>query len=242
MPVDKSADRVKKMFSEIAPRYDLMNHVLSLNIDRYWRQTAVRLVPAVGDAPILDLCTGTGDLAFAYQRAARQAPPIVAADFCGRMLRLGEQKKRRRGLDGQITFVEADAQQLPFDDDQFQIVCVAFGLRNVADTDRGLGEMTRVCRQGGRVSVLEFSRPRLPPLSTLYAIYFRYVLPSVGQRLAKNNMSAYEYLPQSVAEFPDGEALATRMRTAGLQDVWFRPLTLGVATLYVGTKPGEPAA
>lgn len=243
MPVDKSGSRVKQMFHEIAPRYDLMNHLLSLNIDRYWRRAAVQLVPPIsGDQPILDLCTGTGDLAFAYQRMAKGAP-VVAADFCREMLKYGEQKKRNRRLDGEITFVEADAQHLPFADNLFQIVCVAFGLRNVSDTDQGLSEMVRVCRPGGRVSVLEFSKPRVWPLSAIYSLYFRHLLPRVGQHLAKNNLSAYEYLPQSVAEFPDGERLAERMRRAGLCDVGFRPLTFGIATLYVGTKPGcQPQA
>ena len=236
MPVDKSGSRVKQMFREIAPRYDLMNHLLSMNIDRYWRRRTVHLVPIESSAPILDLCTGTGDLAFAFHRAVAGRIPIVATDFCREMLQLGEDKKRKRGVHSGVTFVEADAQQLPFEDNLFQIVCVAFGLRNVADTDRGLSEMVRVCHAGGRVAVLEFSKPRIPPLSTLYKFYFRYVLPRIGQRLAKNEASAYEYLPSSVAEFPDGEALASRMRDAGLHDVWYRSMTFGVATLYVGTK------
>ncbi len=236
MPVDKSGSRVKQMFREIAPRYDFMNHLLSMNVDRYWRNRTVRWVPIQNSSPVLDLCTGTGDLAFAYNRAALGRIPIVAADFCGEMLRLGEKKKRQRGLNGQLSFVEADAHHLPFDDSLFQVVCVAFGLRNVSDTDRGLSEMVRVCQCGGRVAVLEFSKPRFPPLNTIYRLYFTHVLPRIGQWLARNSASAYEYLPQSVVEFPDGEALVVRMRAAGLRDVWFRRMTLGVATLYVGTK------
>ncbi|MCA9206817.1 MAG: ubiquinone/menaquinone biosynthesis methyltransferase, partial [Planctomycetales bacterium] len=186
---------------------------------------------------ILDVCTGTGDLAFAFSRASGGEAPVVGADFCPEMLRIAEQKKRQRRLDDdRLRFVEADTQRLPFDDDHFQIVSVAFGLRNVADTDRGLSEMARVCRPGGKVAVLEFSMPRWQPFRGLYGWYFRNVLPRVGQWLARNNESAYEYLPSSVGEFPMGEELAQRMREAGLATVQYYPFTLGVATLYVGEK------
>lgn len=233
--IDKSEARVRRMFGEIAGRYDLLNHLLSLNVDRYWRWRTVRQAPP-GEGPVLDLCTGTGDLALAYYRAGRGQVRVVAADFCHPMLVLGEQKRARAGADGQLTFVEADAQRLPFADDYFAIVCVAFGLRNVTDTDRGLREMARVCRPGGRVVVLEFSMPRRQPLKAVYGWYFRRVLPRIGQALARNRQEAYRYLPESVGEFPSGEALVERMRAAGLSTVSHRPLTLGVATLYVGVK------
>ena len=233
--IDKSEARVRRMFGEIAGRYDLLNHLLSLNVDRYWRWRAVRQAPP-GDGPILDLCTGTGDLALAYYRASRGQARIVAADFCHPMLVLGEQKRSRAGVNGQLTFVEADAQRLPFADDYFAIVCVAFGLRNVTDTDRGLREMARVCRPGGQVVVLEFSMPQRQPLRAVYSWYFHRVLPRIGQALARNRQEAYRYLPESVGEFPSGEALAERMRAAGMASVTHRPLTLGVATLYVGVK------
>jgi demethylmenaquinone methyltransferase/2-methoxy-6-polyprenyl-1,4-benzoquinol methylase len=235
MPVDKSENRVRRMFGEIAPRYDLLNHLLSLNIDKYWRRQTVRRVAPQGDAPILDLCTGTGDLALAYAR--RTHVPIIAADFCTEMLVIGRLKAQRAGRDAQVEFVEADAQRLPFADDQFQIVSVAFGLRNVSDTDQGLREMVRVCRPGGRVAVLEFTTPRRWPLRPLYGWYFRNVLPRVGQSLSPNGAGAYLYLPESVGEFPSYEALADRMEQAGLSGVHFSPLTFGVATLYVGKKP-----
>jgi demethylmenaquinone methyltransferase/2-methoxy-6-polyprenyl-1,4-benzoquinol methylase len=223
------------MFGEIAPRYDFLNHLLSLNIDKYWRRQAVRRAGPRGNAPILDLCTGTGDLALAYARRTRA--PIVAADFCPEMLAIGRQKAQKAGLQLQVEFVEADAQRLPFADDRFQIVAVAFGLRNVADTDQGLREMVRVCRPGGQVAVLEFSTPRRWPFRSLYGWYFRNVLPRVGQTLAPNGADAYLYLPESVGEFPSYEALARRMEAAGLGEVDFTPLTFGVATLYVGKKP-----
>ena len=236
MTVDKSAQRVKRMFGEIAGRYDFLNHLLSLGIDIYWRWRAVRRVPPEGERPILDLCTGTGDLALAYYRKGQGKVPVVGADFCHEMLAIGEQKAARQHPGGDISFVEADAMRLPFEDNGFQIVCVAFGLRNVSDTDRGLREMVRVCEPGGKVAVLEFSMPRWQPFRGIYAWYFRRVLPAVGQWLARNRQDAYNYLPASVLEFPDGEALADRMRQAGLSSVQYYPLTLGIATLYVGQK------
>lgn len=236
MPVDKSNQRVQRMFGEIAPKYDRMNHLLSLNVDRYWRWRTVRLVRPDPEVPVLDVCTGTGDLALAFYRAGRGKTPIVAADFCREMLEIGEQKKSRDAVNGQVAFVEADAQNLPFEDNRFQIVSVAFGLRNVADTDRSLREMARVCRPGGRVVVLEFSMPQWQPFKLIYGWYFRHVLPRIGQFFARNRHEAYNYLPTSVGEFPSGEELAARMRDAGLSEVKHHRLTLGVATLYIGVK------
>lgn len=235
--VDKSEVRVRRMFGEIAGRYDFLNHFLSLNIDHYWRWKAVRQVPPVGLDPVLDVCTGTGDLALAYRKRGDASLPIVASDFCPEMLEIGKQKGSRVGADDQITWVEADSQSLPFESDHFQIVSVGFGLRNVTDTMAGLREMTRVCKPGGHVVVLEFSTPVRQPIRALYGWYFRNVLPRLGQLLSRNSEEAYNYLPQSVGEFPQGEVLCEMMRSAGLRDVTFRPLTFGVATLYVGRKP-----
>jgi demethylmenaquinone methyltransferase/2-methoxy-6-polyprenyl-1,4-benzoquinol methylase len=192
-----------------------------------------------GTLPILDVCTGTGDLALAYDRAAGQQLEIVATDFCPEMLELGQAKSIKTGAADRITFLAADTQSLPLPSDTFQIVSVAFGLRNVAETDRGLAEMVRVAAPGGRVAVLEFSSPTWQPFKAIYGWYFRNVLPRIGQLLARNSTAAYEYLPESVGQFPQGEALAKRMRAAGLADVHCYPLTLGVATLYVGLKPSR---
>jgi demethylmenaquinone methyltransferase/2-methoxy-6-polyprenyl-1,4-benzoquinol methylase len=242
MPVDKSADRVRRMFGEVAARYDFLNHLLSLGVDHYWRRRTVSLVPPEGLQPILDVCTGTGDLALAYDRATGGNTPIVAADFCHEMLAIGRQKARQAGADGRVTFIEADALSLPFPTDAFQIVCVAFGLRNVADTDRGLAEMVRVAAAGGRVAVLEFSTPTRQPMKAVYGWYFRHVLPRIGKFLSCRAAAAYEYLPASVGEFPQGEALLDRMRAADLTNVRRYPLTFGIATLYVGEKgPRLPA-
>jgi demethylmenaquinone methyltransferase/2-methoxy-6-polyprenyl-1,4-benzoquinol methylase len=236
--LDKRESRIRRMFGQVAPSYDLLNHLLSLNVDKYWRRKTTRLVPPSGDAPILDLCTGTGDLALAYYRAAQGRVPIVGADFCHEMLVLATEKTRRLGADNRITYLEADAQQLPLQADQFQIAAVAFGLRNVTSTDRGIAEMVRVVRPGGRVAILEFSQPRNRLFGRLYRFYFTHILPNVGQAISRSKENAYRYLPASVSEFPDGEALAERMRVHGLWEVRFYPFTFGIATLYVGTKPG----
>ncbi|MBW3538681.1 MAG: class I SAM-dependent methyltransferase [Planctomycetes bacterium] len=230
------------MFGEISPRYDLLNHVLSGGIDILWRRRTVRAAGAV-DGPVLDVCTGTGDLALAFWKKTRGSVPVVGADFTHEMLLRAVQKSGRRrsrwpGREA-AAFVLADAQRLPFADKSFAVVSVAFGLRNVADTDRGLAEMARVCRPGGRVLVLEFSMPKNRIIGGLYRFYFRYILPRIGQLLARNRQAAYEYLPQSVAEFPQGEALAARMRAAGFEPVTWRSLTFGIATLYCGIKPAE---
>jgi demethylmenaquinone methyltransferase / 2-methoxy-6-polyprenyl-1,4-benzoquinol methylase len=242
MPVDKSPDRVRRMFGQVAAHYDFLNHLLSLGIDHWWRRQTVRRVPphlqaGIRPLPILDVCTGTGDLALAYDRAARGKVPIVGADFCHEMLAIGREKAHRAGADGRMTFLEADAESLPVPTGAFQIVCVAFGLRNVADTGRGLAEMARACAPNGRVAVLEFSTPTWQPFKALYGWYFRHVLPRIGRLVSRQSGDAYSYLPSSVGEFPQGEALAERMRAAGLTGVRCYPLTFGVATLYVGTKP-----
>lgn len=234
--LDKRETRIRRMFGNIASRYDLLNHLLSFNVDRYWRWRTTRLAPPAATGPILDVCTGTGDLALAYDRAAGRRLPIIGTDFCRPMLLPAQDKTRRRQANERIRFVEADAQRLPFPDDTFQLTTVAFGLRNVTDPDRGLAEMTRVTKPGGRVAVLEFSRPRHWLFGRLYRFYFRRLLPAVGQLVSRSRESAYSYLPASVLEFPDGEELAAKLRDHGLIDVQWYPLTFGIATLYVGTK------
>ncbi len=238
-PVDKSGRRVRDMFRQVAPRYDVMNHLLSLNIDKYWRWMAVKSLEINNSAPILDVCTGTGDLALAVQRRTGGEITIVGSDFCGAMLRIARDKSQatKRDKANQIGFFEADSQSLPFADDTFQCVTVAFGLRNVADTDRGLTEMTRVCKPGGQVLVLEFSKPTLPIWRQVYGFYFANVLPRIGNALAKNDKEAYRYLQKSVGQFPDGKRLVDRMTAAGLVRASFRPLTFGVASIYTGFKP-----
>jgi demethylmenaquinone methyltransferase/2-methoxy-6-polyprenyl-1,4-benzoquinol methylase len=238
-PLDKRETRIRAMFGNIASSYDLLNHLLSLNIDRYWRWRTTRLAPPRGDEPILDVCTGTGDLALAYDKAARHRVPIVGSDFCLPMLLPAKDKTCRRRASERVRYVEADTQQLPFPADTFQLTTVAFGLRNVTDTDKGLAEMVRVTKPGGRVAILEFSKPRHWLFGRLYRFYFRAVLPAIGQFVSRSRDNAYNYLPASVMEFPDGEALAERLRRHGLTEVRWYPLTFGIATLYVGTKGGS---
>jgi len=244
--VDKSNSRVREMFRQVAPRYDVMNHLLSLNIDRWWRRAAVRAMRIRGDSPILDLCTGTGDLAIAIQNHTTDKVPVVGSDFCNAMLRIARDKQSKtqssKSLPGGVSFLEADTQSLPFADNTFQCVTVAFGLRNVADTDRGLREMTRVCEPGGQILVLEFSKPTTPVFRQVYGFYFENVLPRIGNALATNDKEAYRYLQQSVGQFPDGQRLCDRMTTAGMVDVSFQPLTFGVVTIYTGFKPEAKAA
>ena len=234
--VDKSNQRVQRMFGQIASNYDRMNHLLSMNVDRYWRWRTVRKVAPQNDSPILDVCSGTGDLAFAYCRKAGDGVQVVGADFTRQMLQISEQKKQRKSLYKNVRFVEADAQYLPFEDDTFQIVSVAFGLRNIADTDRGLQEMTRVCKPGGRIAVLEFSKPGWQPFKAFYGFYMNRILPRIGQFFARNEEDAYAYLPESVSEFPDGQQLVDRMHANGLVNGKYYSLTGGIATLYVAEK------
>ena len=168
---------------------------------------------------------------------------MMATDFTPEMLRLAEGKRDKQWgkqiAEGAapLTFLEADTQHLPFENDRFQIVSVAFGLRNVTNTELGLNEMIRVCQPGGRVAVLEFSMPTNPLFNVIYRNYFKYVLPRIGQLFAKNKQSAYNYLPASVSEFPYGKALADKMEACGLTNVTWTPLTFGIATLYLGQKP-----
>lgn len=235
--VDKSGDRVRQMFAEIAPRYDLMNHVLSLNVDRHWRSKALGFLRLQPGVPVLDTCTGTGDLAISIARKLGTETRVVGSDFCTEMLDIARDKRQRKlPSHNQVDFIEADTQKLPFEDDTFQAVTVAFGLRNVAVTELGLAEMTRVCKPDGQVAVLEFSKPTAFGLRHIYNAYFQHILPRVGQRLAKNDQSAYRYLPESVQAFPSGEALAVLMRQAGLKDIQMMKMTFGVVTLYLGIK------
>ena len=241
--IDKSDQRVRRMFGSIARRYDFLNHLLSLNIDRSWRTFTTRYVPPVAGVPVLDCCTGTADLALAYDHAGEGHSPVIGTDFCREMLVLGHAKVVKAGALGRVTLVEGDTQRLPVPSDTFGVVSVAFGLRNVHDTVRGIDEMIRAARPGGTIAILEFSRPRGRILGPLYLAFFRHLLPRVGQALAPNQDGAYDYLPRSVLAFPDGQAMLDLLAARGLSELKQYSLTCGVATLYVGTKPaltGEP--
>jgi demethylmenaquinone methyltransferase/2-methoxy-6-polyprenyl-1,4-benzoquinol methylase len=237
--VDKSGERVRGMFAEIAPRYDLVNRLLSGGIDVLWRRTTVRRAPPPSAGAMLDVCCGTGDLALAYAAKAGPGLRIVASDFCRPMLDRGEVKSIKAGR--AIEWVEADAMRLPFAAAEFDLVTVAFGLRNIADTAQGLAEMARVTKPGGTLAILEFSLPRSAVIRSGYLWYFRNVLPRLGNAVARNGSDAYTYLNQSVEEFPSGERLAALVRAAGYDSVEMVPLTLGIATLTIATRSERAA-
>jgi demethylmenaquinone methyltransferase / 2-methoxy-6-polyprenyl-1,4-benzoquinol methylase len=232
--VDKSGNRVRGMFAEIAPRYDLVNRMLSGGIDVWWRHVTVSRAAPPRTGAILDVCTGTGDLALAYRAKCGPGVRVVASDFCRPMLDRGIEKSAKAGA--AIEWVEADAMALPFPDATFDLVTVAFGLRNIADTSRGLAEMARVCKPGGRLAILEFSLPKNVIIRNAYLWYFRRVLPFIGNTVARNRSDAYTYLNQSVEAFPSGEALASLVRAAGFDRVEMVPLTFGIATLSIATR------
>jgi demethylmenaquinone methyltransferase/2-methoxy-6-polyprenyl-1,4-benzoquinol methylase len=238
--VDKSGERVRGMFAEIAPRYDLVNRLLSGGIDVLWRRTTVRRAPPPTTGAMLDVCCGTGDLALAYAAKAAAGVRIVASDFCRPMLDRGEVKATKAGR--AIEWIEADAMRLPFAAAEFGLVTVAFGLRNIADTSTGLAEMARVTKPGGKLAILEFSLPRSALIRSGYLWYFRNVLPRLGNAVARNGTDAYTYLNQSVEEFPSGERLAALVRAAGYDRVEMVPLTFGIATLTIATRAGDALA
>jgi demethylmenaquinone methyltransferase/2-methoxy-6-polyprenyl-1,4-benzoquinol methylase len=241
--VDKSGAKVRGMFASIAHRYDFLNHFLSANVDKHWRRKTTRLAPPPPAGQwIVDCCTGTGDLAVVYDQVAEGRNPIVATDFCRPMLVRGQPKFTKRSADGRVVVVEADSQRLPLPGDFAGLTTVAFGLRNISDTVSGLDEMIRITRPGGRVAILEFSRPTGRILGRAYLAFFKRVLPKVGQAIAPNASNAYGYLPASVLEFPDGQAMLDLMTSRGLTGCVATPMTLGIATLYVGTKPGASDA
>lgn len=222
---------VQQIFSEIAPRYDLLNHVLSMNIDKAWRRRALealgwRATPA---GTYLDLCAGTLDVGAQLVRQAGFGGYVMAADFAEPMLRMGEGKAPRSTLGP----VAADAVQLPVADGAFDGAIVAFGIRNVAALDAGLREVRRALRPGARFVILEFSTPRNAAVRAGYQFYFHSVLPAIG-RVVSGHKTAYSYLPKSVAHFPVEEELAARMTAAGFHGVTWTPLSFGIAAIHVG--------
>jgi demethylmenaquinone methyltransferase/2-methoxy-6-polyprenyl-1,4-benzoquinol methylase len=225
---------VKRIFSEIAPRYDLLNHVLSLNIDSRWRRKAIAALRVERDQAgrYLDLCAGTMDVAKQISELSGFRGIVIGADFAEPMLRAGAHKIRG----ARIAPLAADAVQLPLASGQLAGAIVAFGIRNVAGLDESLREACRVLAPGGRFVILEFSTPRVPVLRVLYQLYFHRVLPLIG-RLISGHRTAYQYLPRSVANFPAEEQLARRMEAAGFTKVSWSSLSLGIAALHVGECP-----
>jgi demethylmenaquinone methyltransferase/2-methoxy-6-polyprenyl-1,4-benzoquinol methylase len=229
-----AAHAVQQMFDEIAPRYDLLNHVLSMNVDRlWWWRTARRFRDVLSrpDASVLDLCCGTGDMALALRKfAPPDALPYIGADFSHQMLQRGAQKFAGKG----IIAIEADALHLPFADSSFDLVTSAFGFRNLANYHAGLLEIQRVLRPGGRFGILDFAEPG-GIFGKVYAFYFRNVLPKIGG-LISGAGSAYSYLPASVRRFPPPPEMVNQMKQVGFVDVTWTPYSFGIAGLYCGSK------
>jgi demethylmenaquinone methyltransferase/2-methoxy-6-polyprenyl-1,4-benzoquinol methylase len=231
----EQAQRVREMFAAIATRYDLLNHLLSGNVDQRWRRLVVKMMASnlpSTNACILDVACGTGDLSLAL--AAGIKARVVGLDFCRPMLDIAAAKATDRGLP--IRFVEGDALKLPFRDQSFNAVSIAFGLRNLTSFEGGLSELFRILRPGGTVAVLEFSTPRTPVLRTFFRVYFTKLLPLLGGFIS-GSKSAYEYLPDSVSRFPDQASLAVLLQQAGFSEVTFRNLTGGIAALHIGKRP-----
>ncbi len=230
---EAKARAVREMFGEIAPRYDLLNRLLSGGVDQRWRRLAVRMATEKAPRRILDVATGTGDVALLLKRARPEAE-VVGGDFTPQMLELARAKAARAGVD--VRFLEADALALPFADASFDAITAAFGFRNFADYERGLAEFQRVLAPGGRAVILEFPPPPKGLLGRAYRFYFNGVLPWIGGVIS-GRPEAYRYLPSSVERFPEPERLAEMMRAAGFAEVRWRLLTGGIAAVHVGDKP-----
>lgn len=231
---DKTPSRIAGMFDAIAPRYDLLNRVLSAGMDRGWRERAVDALALGPGGRALDLCTGTADVAIAIARRVRGAS-VVGVDFAGAMLSIGHAKVRDAELGRRIRLVRGDAARIPLADQSCDAATIAFGIRNIAEPARALAELARVLRPGGRLAILEFGQPRLPGIRTLYGWYFRYLLPFVGRFVSKHR-SAYSYLPASVGAFPPAAEFARIIGTSGFKNVRAVPLTLGIVYLYVAER------
>lgn len=222
------------MFSGIAPRYDFLNRLLSFGRDRQWRRQAVSATRPARGGRHLDVATGTADVALELLRQKGAETFVVGSDISLEMMRVGRRKADRAGWGERVAFVHAPGEALPFSDGAFDSASIAFGIRNVSDRARGLSEMCRVVRRGGRIVVLEFSRPQGALFGALYRFYFTRVLPRIGGLFSRR--SAYDYLPDSVREFPSPGTFAEMMRDAGCANVEYRPLTFGIVTLYIGTR------
>jgi demethylmenaquinone methyltransferase/2-methoxy-6-polyprenyl-1,4-benzoquinol methylase len=232
--LSEKGERIQEMFDSIAPRYDFLNRVLSLGIDRQWRRFAVRQIKFTDNGRILDVATGTGDVALEIARRTPASVSIVGVDFSKEMVALGKEKIRISPFAQRITMQVAPCEAIPFPEESFDSVTIAFGIRNVVDRLQGLKEMWRVLKPEGRVVILEFSTPRSKLFKALYCFYFLRVLPVIGGLFSK--FSAYKYLPDSVLEFPSREEFKALMARAGFRSPTHHDLTGGIATVYVGEK------
>lgn len=228
--MDKSKDTIETMFDTIAPKYDRLNHILSLGIDKGWRKRVVKAVERNHPREVLDVAAGTCDLSIALAKGCRDAH-ITAVDLSNEMLEVGRMKIEREGLSKQIEIYKQDATEMTFKDSSFDVVTVAFGVRNFENLKKGLSEFRRVLREDGHLYILEFSKPRKGIFAAVYTLYFKHILPSIGGLISKNKR-AYSYLPSSVLAFPCGSEFEQLLREAGFREVLSKRMTMGIATLY----------
>ncbi|MBE9487951.1 MAG: bifunctional demethylmenaquinone methyltransferase/2-methoxy-6-polyprenyl-1,4-benzoquinol methylase UbiE [Bacteroidetes bacterium] len=231
--MDKSKDKIRTMFDAIAPRYDLLNHLLSLGIDKRWRRAVVAKVKKDAPAEILDVATGTCDLSIALAKGCHEAH-VTAIDLSKEMLEVGKKKVVKQSLTKRMHLKQEDALHMSFLDSSFDVLTIAFGIRNFENIDKGLMEFRRVLKEGAKVYILEFSKPKKSILSAFYIFYFKKILPLIG-RLVSKNKGAYTYLPESVLNFPSGEEFKKHLSDAGFREVKSRTMTMGIVTLYWAT-------
>jgi demethylmenaquinone methyltransferase / 2-methoxy-6-polyprenyl-1,4-benzoquinol methylase len=226
--------QVEEMFDNISPKYDLLNHLLSVNIDKLWRKRTIQKLKPFNPQRVLDIATGTGDFAIAASR--RLNAEIVGIDISEGMLKVARDKIQKKNLDKQINVLKADSENLPFDEAEFDAAIVGFGVRNFESLKTGLAEIFRVMKPGGVFFVLEFSKPVRTPFKQLYLFYFKHILPLIGRLISKDD-SAYTYLPESVEEFPDGERFLAILAEIGFTTNKCYPQTFGIASVYEAHKP-----
>lgn len=226
-------EQVARMFDNISGKYDFLNHFLSLGIDRGWRKKAIAELRSLQPKQMLDVATGTGD--FAIQALSLDPEKVTGVDISEGMLDMGRKKMVERGLSSRIELLSGDSENLQFEENKFDAVTVGFGVRNFENLEKGLAEIRRVLRPGGRLVVLEFSRPRAFPFRQLYNFYFKLILPKIGSIISKDK-SAYTYLPESVEAFPDGTDFENVLKKVGFKQTTCKPLTFGISSIYVATK------
>jgi demethylmenaquinone methyltransferase/2-methoxy-6-polyprenyl-1,4-benzoquinol methylase len=235
--IDKSPGRIAGMFDGIAGRYDLLNTLLSGGLDRYWRWRAINVLALTGRERLLDVCTGTADLALgAAKRRRAGARDVMGVDFSGAMLAQGQRKVREAGLASRVRLVRGDAMQLPAGDQSVDAATIAFGIRNVLRPESACAELCRVLKPGGRLAILEFGLPTVPAVRAVHRWYFTHVLPRIGRAVSRHS-TAYDYLPQSVGGFAWGDTFVRMLADAGFSQVHARPLALGIVYLYSAVKP-----
>ncbi len=231
---DKSKkEQVADMFDNISHRYDFLNHFLSFGIDKSWRRKAVKMIASVNPKKILDIATGTGDFAIASLKL--KPTEIIGVDISNGMLDMGREKMKKKGFDNIITLTYGDSESMPFETDTFDAITVGFGVRNFENLEKGLGEMLRVLKPGGKAAVLEFSKPRKFPIKQSFKFYSKYIIPKLGKSISKDE-AAYAYLPESVEAFPEGQAFVDILTKVGFKNIIRKEVSGGIATIYLGEK------